>query len=170
MTWKIVTRYDGAAIPASSASSEQSQAENSKNSGNSNPPVPSSKFPAGPPSTSPTTPPGPCPDCGGRWWWSQGGAPWVCGACSPPPASGPLETFTLAPGRSTAGPADQGCTTLEPAPTAPVDVHCGDCRHFLKDPIGDGTGVGCCAAGVRGALFPTQPRHCRQFQMRTPDD
>ncbi len=47
-------------------------------------------------------------------------------------------------------------------------VTCGDCQHFQSDTIGDGTGIGGCAAGVMtGPLkYPSVKRHCEQWRMR----
>lgn len=47
-------------------------------------------------------------------------------------------------------------------------VKCGDCQHFQPDMIGDGTGIGSCAASVMvGPLkYPPVKRHCKQWRMR----
>lgn len=51
-------------------------------------------------------------------------------------------------------------------PTAEVVmVRCGDCGHFQRDQIGDGSGIGGCAvnAPVKSARYPAIERRCNQF-------
>jgi hypothetical protein len=49
---------------------------------------------------------------------------------------------------------------------------CGGCRHFERDTVGDGSGIGQCAAGVPAragwpARYPNSERHCREFAATT---
>ena len=42
-------------------------------------------------------------------------------------------------------------------------VTCGNCCHFIPDPIGSGQGLGCCKAGMereQDPLWPNKKRHC----------
>lgn len=57
-----------------------------------------------------------------------------------------------------------------PAPEL-KDVVCGDCRHFLPDEIGDGTGIGSCANGLIGTkpLYPNAKRICHSFKGKRHD-
>ncbi|MGZ8216144.1 hypothetical protein [Methylomagnum sp.] len=56
----------------------------------------------------------------------------------------------------------------EPAGAHHGPVCCGDCGHFQRDTIGDGHGIGRCAAGVPPrpgvpAKYPKAERYCRVF-------
>ena len=64
-------------------------------------------------------------------------------------------------------------TVLAPAiPKPTLRVRCSDCRHFLRDTIGDGTGIGGCkvqgkgTAHSRPALWPNVSRQCKDFESR----
>jgi hypothetical protein len=60
-------------------------------------------------------------------------------------------------------------TTLNEAQgTTSGPVCCADCRHFRRDAIGDGQGIGDCGAGVPArpgfpARYPKAERYCRDF-------
>ena len=59
-------------------------------------------------------------------------------------------------------------------------MKCGDCTHFTKDKVGDGTGIGSCAVheenkrkhGKRAAapkgrcLYPNALRNCHKFSLK----
>lgn len=51
-------------------------------------------------------------------------------------------------------------------------VCCGDCGHFERDRIGDGSGIGACAVLDRppgGLLYPRIDRRCSRFEAITTD-
>lgn len=59
---------------------------------------------------------------------------------------------------------------LTPTPADPITVCCADCRHFLQDTVGDGSGIGRCAVKGEGSrrpqplLYPNIQRSCHSFQ------
>ena len=55
---------------------------------------------------------------------------------------------------------------LLPPTTEPPNelICCGDCRQFQADAIGDGSGIGCCAAGQSGR-YPREMHQCRLFEV-----
>lgn len=78
-------------------------------------------------------------------------APWPDLPADPPSMAG------MPPSRGTA-------RTV--SPTA-KQVTCGECRHFLPDAIGDGSGIGCCRVLTKvpgdWPAYPRIPRLCRSF-------
>lgn len=54
-----------------------------------------------------------------------------------------------------------------PSHDLPDPVCCDDCQHFIKDDIGDGSGVGQCAIDASHhhdkPLYPTSERRCESF-------
>lgn len=54
----------------------------------------------------------------------------------------------------------------------PAVVTCGQCQHFIKDDIGDGSGIGQCAIDANHhhdqPLYPTSERRCHGFMRITP--
>ena len=61
--------------------------------------------------------------------------------------------------------------TGDPKDLAAKPVRCGDCRHFERDRIGDGHGIGECRVRTDPpgpALYPKVERHCRHFEGSTP--
>ena len=54
-----------------------------------------------------------------------------------------------------------------PEPIGPVHVRCGQCTHFVRDPVNPPAGIGTCAVAGEGAadfvLYPCKPRVCGDF-------
>ena len=54
-----------------------------------------------------------------------------------------------------------------PEPPGPAHVRCGQCTHFVPDPINPPAGIGTCAVAGEGAagfvLYPHKPRVCSNF-------
>ncbi len=63
-----------------------------------------------------------------------------------------------------------------PKATLTSRVRCGGCRHFERDTIGDGSGIGCCKIGGEGtgprypALWANAQRECKDFEARYNDE
>ena len=76
--------------------------------------------------------------------------------------------------RSFAAGLQCGRITVLPAPKAILTsrVRCADCRHFERDPIGDGAGIGRCRVQGEGTspgqpcLWPMAERQCKDFKSR----
>ena len=51
--------------------------------------------------------------------------------------------------------------------TGPVHVRCGQCTHFIRDPVNPPGGIGTCAVAGEGAagfvMYPHKPRVCGDF-------
>ena len=56
-----------------------------------------------------------------------------------------------------------------PKTTLPLRVRCNDCRHFERDTVGDGFGIGDCKIGGEGtgpryqALWANAERECKDM-------
>lgn len=112
-----------------------------------------------------------CTDCGSQLFWRYAYV-WHCWCCVPRGRQEANDLWSISY-RYPAWLEDDRYWIDGVLPPTPIDaprVRCSDCRHFERDQLGDGSGIGQCCAGVgdsqAAALWPNSERRCDAFTLK----